>query len=282
MTKNQSWRLFIAVGAIALIPSVSFGFPPAPDHVVFGMIRDSLGAPVQSTTAVVSLETTSGVVLKASIVPGLRPGANYKISIPMDSRITDDPYHPTALLPALPFKIKVKIGPTTYLPIEMAGNYALLGQPGAETRIDLTLGEDADGDGLPDAWELALAAKLGGNQRLIDIHPEDDPDHDGLSNLNEYLAGTYSYDPKDGFLLSIVRISGTNLVLSFTAIKRRTYSLYQSSDLKNWKPVSFRLVDDTVLRSSYPVTDTRLLQVEVPAPVPAGPGGPGFFKLMVF
>lgn len=270
----------MAAGAIALIPSVSFGFPPAPDHVVCGMIRDSLGTPVQSTTAVVSLETTSGVVLKASIVPGLRPGANYKICIPMDSRITDDLYRPTALLPALPFKIKVKIGPTTYLPIEMVGNYALMGQPGAETRIDLTLGEDADGDGLPDAWELALAAKLSGNLRLIDIRPEDDPDHDGLSNLNEYLAGTYSYDPKDGFLLTIVRMNVTNPILSFTAIKRRTYSLYQSNDLKNWKLVSFRLAGESALRESYPALDTRRLEIEAPAA--AAPGGPGFFKLMVF
>ena len=30
-----------------------------------------------------------------------------------------------------------------------------LGKPSETTRLDLTLGEDSDGDGLPDAWERA-------------------------------------------------------------------------------------------------------------------------------
>ena len=45
---------------------------------------------------------------------------------------------------------------------------------------------DADGDGMPDAWETAFG--------LDPWDPADspaDPDGDGLSNLHEYLAGTY-------------------------------------------------------------------------------------------
>ena len=42
---------------------------------------------------------------------------------------------------------------------------------------------DTGGDGLPDLWELKYFDSL-------DARPGDDPDNDGISNLNEYLDGT--------------------------------------------------------------------------------------------
>ena len=42
---------------------------------------------------------------------------------------------------------------------------------------------DADKNGMPDAWELAYFGHTG-------VDPNADPDHDGLSNLQEYQAGT--------------------------------------------------------------------------------------------
>ena len=48
----------------------------------------------------------------------------------------------------------------------MRGDYSALGRPGESTRIDLTLGEDRDGDGLPDAWERTLITASGGKLTL--------------------------------------------------------------------------------------------------------------------
>ena len=42
---------------------------------------------------------------------------------------------------------------------------------------------DSTGNGLPDAWELYHFGELG-------VDPNDDPDGDGLTNYEEYLAGT--------------------------------------------------------------------------------------------
>ena len=43
--------------------------------------------------------------------------------------------------------------------------------------------DDTDADGIPDEWELRYFANLS-------LSPEDDPDGDGLSNLEEFNAGT--------------------------------------------------------------------------------------------
>jgi hypothetical protein len=54
----------------------------------------------------------------------------------------------------------VVTGATTNLPIQMTGNLALLGLPGQRTRLDITLGVNANGNGIPDAWEHAFLAAL--------------------------------------------------------------------------------------------------------------------------
>lgn len=53
---------------------------------------------------------------------------------------------------------------------------------------------DTDADGLPDAWEQAILDFLGDETLTIaDIDPQGDVDGDGISNLDEYLAGLNPY-----------------------------------------------------------------------------------------
>ncbi|MBN2449418.1 MAG: laminin G domain-containing protein [Lentisphaeria bacterium] len=52
---------------------------------------------------------------------------------------------------------------------------------------------DSDGDGLPDAWEIANG--LSPNDATGDNGAAGDPDNDGLANLDEYHAGTRAQDP---------------------------------------------------------------------------------------
>lgn len=244
-------------------------YPPAPHHTIYGTVRDDLGNPLAVNNAEVILETWTGVRLKTLVIPRLKPDANYRLQVPMDSGLTADAYKPTALRPTVAFALKVKIGSSTYLPIELAANYSNLGKPAQSTRLDLTLGEDSDGDGLPDAWERALIATLGADLTPQDIQPNDDTDNDGLSNQQEYLAGTYAFDPEDGFPLEIVDRANGNLVLEFLAIRGRSYALEASQDLGTWIPVQFRLLTDDLDapgRDCYQATDVRLQRVEALPP----------------
>lgn len=257
-------------------------FPPAPHHTIFGLIRDEYGQPLNVTGAEIFLETAAGGRVRSVVIPDLEPGVNYRLEVPMDAGLTDDTYKPTAMRPAAPFRIQVKIGKNVFLPIEMKADTARMGEPGKSTRLNLTLGEDSDGDGLPDAWERALIALTGGKKTLADIRPGDDADKDGLTNLQEYLAGTYAFDPKDGYSVKAVGMQEGSPVLQFVTVTGKTYSIVGSADLQSWESLSFRVVDSGAVGASvtsYVAKDVRIVQVVVPVDPAHSPVG--LFKLMV-
>jgi len=268
--------------AVLLLGGVVLAYPPAPHHTLYGIVRNEVGDPINLASGDVYLETPSGVQLRSSVVSGLEPGVNYRLEVPMDSGTAADinAYMPTALKPFWQFKLKVQIGQLTYLPIEMVGNFAQIGQPSLKTRIDLTLGVDSDGDGLPDAWEQTLIDIYGGT--LGGIGPGDDTDGDGIKNIDEYIAGTYAFDPEDGFKLSILSATNGHSQLEFLGIRGRSYTIQESPTMEQWTTSKFRFVTSGVpgpLQTSYRATDVRLLRVEVPPSAIVGTNR--FFRALV-
>jgi hypothetical protein len=256
-------------------------FPPAPHHEIYGMVRDEYGRPITLVAdAQILLQPLGGVSIKSHIGSDLDPSVNYRLNIPMDAGLTDDNYKPTALRPMVPFLLKVQVGPHVYLPIEMSGSYASLGQPGASTRLDLTLGEDTDGDGLPDAWERLLSQQMGGGLGIGDISGEGDADGDGISNLLEYLAGTYAYDPQDGFRLNLVEFVDGQARLEFMVVRGHRYTLYASEDLETWSPINFTIPGSAAETpvSSYLAEDVGLLRVQAVNSEAASV--PAYFKVL--
>lgn len=278
------WRPIVPALALTLgVTLATFAFPPAPPHRVFGLVRDEQGDPLRNTGAEVLLDAGGATLARATISTGIEPGVNYRLAVALDAGATADLYRPSAVRPTVPFRLRVRIGNVTYLPIEMSGAANLLTRPGESSRVDLTLGVDSDGDGLPDAWELALNTATGGQRSLADIRPEDDADADGLTNLQEYLAGTYAFDPADGFALAIRMLADGQALLDFTAIRGRSYAVHGSSDMQHWSPVAFRLSTERAglpPREIYSAHEVRPVSVSVAEP-DSGEPVPRFFKLVV-
>lgn len=269
------WLLLLAACLLHTSSFIATAYPPAPFHLFYGMLRDEYGTPINITGAEVILETSSGVRVKTTVNPGIETAANYRLEVPMDSGLMAAPYQPTALRPFVPFRIKVRIGGATYLPIEMVGDYTNLGQPGQRTRLNLTLGEDSDGDGLPDAWERLI------NPDLTKVTPTADAGN-GLNYLQTYYAGTYAVDPKNGFALNILGVTKGKPLLEFLAVNGRTYTLLGSRDLKTWKTVAFRLPAEGTsapTRSSFLTDSVKAVQLEVASPDSEPP--PTYFRLML-
>jgi hypothetical protein len=82
----------------------------------------------------------------------------------------------------------------------------------------LTYVSDADGDGLPDNWETNYFGATGAN-------PNEDSDRDGMTNWQEYIAGTDPTDPSS--YLRVERLAGApgGTTLEFNAVSNHTYTI---------------------------------------------------------
>ena len=277
--------LALAAGLAVWLTGSALAFPPAPSHLICGQVRDEIGDPIAITNATIILETTTGVKLTCPVVPFLGAGLNYRLKIPMDAGLTADAYKATALRNLVPFRIKVMISGVSYLPIQMRGDYSKLGKPAGQTWLDLTLGEDTTGDGIPDAWKwMVLAMSDGLYNDISEIHPNDRFPGNPMTMMQAYIAGTYAWDPSDSFSLLVIGQNAGASVLEFQAIQGRAYSLSASTDFRQWTPVEFRMGGagaNAPLRSAYVATESARVQVEVPPVTGAPPGQLRFFRATV-
>jgi hypothetical protein len=275
ISRKPGGRLAWVLLALPLALSLGLparAYPPGPYHVLYGTVRDQYGTPLTSAQAQIVLQTPSGTELSAPVVPGSSiPGVNYLLKVPMDSGVTPDLYQPNVLLPAAPFKLLVVIGTVTNLPIEMTTTNLALGEWAKSTRVDLTLGVDSNGDGIPDAWETAFLAALGTNVPLSSLTANTVLTPDGLTLQQEYLLGTALFDPGNPLAVTFLGFSGDSPVLQFPTLTGRTYTVLVSPDLMNWSVAEFNLPTDTLggpTRAFYSALSTGTVQVYVSPPPP--------------
>lgn len=270
-------RLLSILAAWSLAGAFAWAFPPAPYYTLYGTVRDEHGTPFLAGGATVVLSGQSGEIVRAPVDTSIAPGVNYTLHIPMDAGTLAALYTPTAMRPTMPYTVKVVVNGVDYLPIQIVGQHKTIGKPGEQVRLDLTLGVDSDHDGLPDAWEWDLINQdpNDGLRTLADIRPGDDLDGDGLTNLQEYLAGTYALDRLDGVSIQVVGVADGVAHLRFLSITGRSYAIRSSSDGKAWQDQTFSLSSDVSSPSaSYRAADVRTIDAYV-----KWSGARGFFQL---
>lgn len=231
--------LFIGGCAVAVR-----AFPPAPHYTLFGVVRDQVGATLAVEGATLVLLRDNVEIGRTPIAREVGANGNYELAISIDqARPGSRTFAHNAVAAQGVFSLLVEMNGTKFYPIEVSGTLRA-GIGGERVRLDLNLGADSDGDGLPDAWEqwqLYQAGKLPGPSGwdLSLITRDGDFDGDGMSNHVEYVAGTFAGDATERFELRIRGKTTTGVQFEFFAIAGKVYSLEESADLQVWTAVSF-------------------------------------------
>ena len=80
--------LVLAASLMLFLPVTVRAFPPAPHHVIYGLVRDELGQPLNVSAATIVFETSAGVQIRSDIFPSVENGINYRLTVPMDAGLT--------------------------------------------------------------------------------------------------------------------------------------------------------------------------------------------------
>src|SRR5262249_26485026 len=93
-------------------------------------------------------------------------------------------------------------------------------------RLTATQMVDTDGDGIPDWWE-----DLHGLNKNSAADAALDPDLDGASNLQEYLAGTNPNDPNSVFRIIALQPESDDLRITWKVVGGKTYVVQTNATL---------------------------------------------------
>lgn len=139
----------------------------------------------------------------------------------------------------------IAMGTTVYVGLAASSNAATL--VGESSVDNLTFqADDYDQDGLPDAWEMS-------NFGNLNATATGDSDGDGMTNYQEFLAGT---NPKDGASRLAATLARPNAAAPFTvtwpSVPGKQYTiLYQNALGGTWQTLA------TVPAASAPATSTN-------------------------
>jgi hypothetical protein len=180
---------FVAHSVLAVMPQPSCTF--------YGQAKDNFGWPLMSDAAVV-LKINGEEITRYAINGSVSPGVNFILRVPMDDG-RGTPYRTASALQGQPIEIVV-VQEGEEMPILETNLLAVVGAPGSLHAINVTAGTDTNHNRMPDFWdELLVYFSDGALTNINQVVGSDDFDGDGMSNWEEYLAGTFAFSADDYF-----------------------------------------------------------------------------------
>jgi hypothetical protein len=132
---------------------------------------------------------------------------------------------------------------TNQVEVQLTGAGPHIVTLGFDLGTDITSNPDSDTDGLPDAWEIE-------NFTNLDQNGSGDFDHDGVTNLAEYIIGSDPNNASSGQPLTSIAPTSGGFVFSFPTISGRIYQPKVSPDLTTWSALGPQITGDGTTKSA--------------------------------
>jgi len=250
--------------SLLMAMGIASAFPPAPYYTLHGMVRDQVGQTVTAEGAEVIL-LKGGVEVGRTPITANRLDQSYELNMRIDQNRSGTTFYTDKAIAAQGlFSLVISMNGALFYPIEVSGNLTA-GKGGERVNLDLTLGEDKDKDGLPDAWEAWQLYQAGlypdenGNWDLSLLDPNGDFDKDGQSNGLEYIAGTFAGDATETFGLTIKEKLPESVRFEFYGITGKVYTIESSLDMNTWTRVPFAVGAPGTGSNGYQATDVSVV-----------------------
>ena len=236
----------IHAGAIVLaaliqaMPSQASGIPE-PSLTLYGKVLNKFnGATTRATDGEMrwTFKPLNGGawVTVTNRLTNINDQFSFVVQVPCESEIVGVALTPNTLkVPTAPAQVDrstllINTQAVTFVNPAQAVMTLAANERGRIERVDLQMAVapiDSDGDGLPDDWEMAHFGSLAhaGNG---------DADSDGLSNVNEYRAGTDPNDPNSCFaFINILPAPQGGIEVKWSSVPEKSYVVQRSSNLSS-------------------------------------------------
>jgi hypothetical protein len=237
--------------------------------VYYGQALDGYGLPYRANADVI-LYHGSKEIARQTISGSLTPGVNFALYVHLDDGRSPIPYSSRALHSGDLVSILVR-DPEGLKTIMENQAVPPVGQPGELVMINATAADDLNRDGLPDPWEQELINWSDGKLRtLAEVHPDDDLDGDGMTNLQEYRAGTFAFLDYDYlFIEQYDHTPNNRLRLTFLSVPGKVYGVGCAANLTDavWRtsPLAFSDTDSFIATPVEGTGDWLSLYVPIDA-----------------
>jgi hypothetical protein len=233
MKAQFTFGLLLLIFSLGLGPSAQADGIPEPSLVLYGVVGDTSagGNLVTNGTLTWTFRPVGGnpVVANGSLT-NVNGQYSYVLLVPCETTLPGIPASSNTLELASPptlynlSQVTVDGVPATFVIPSLTNLTMTATSRGVIEQIDLNVNLNVGL--LPAWWQLQYFGQLG-------IDPNGDPDHDGMSNYYEYLAGTDPTNPNSIFKIVNVSAAPAGALIQWTSVQGKFYTLQRTTNLQS-------------------------------------------------